>query len=306
MLLLCEPYFSYCDCQEYGDNVLKYLQLIIPIVAAILAALLPFWYAKKKEREREYFNLEKLENYFYWFIENLIEKSELQVSNLESFIVELKKPEYSDLKLKLETGFLFEKINDLSKDPNMYKIFVLGKKYSSNNKNDYLLNIYKAVDGIEQNIKSIKKSGNLFITKFNEYRQEWNKNAELFIRSFERDIAILERTDRTARDKEIVKFYNELDKIISKWQELNTTAIKVTKDELMEPARNLCSKYKLPNYLSYIMPCIAAYNDMAKLTKDYYNVFNDIKDNIGNNKEILESELLILKNIPLKDAKKWI
>lgn len=301
--MLCNYLIHECSFYDNDGTFWEFLKLITPIAAAILAALMPFWIAKKRERNKEYRNLQNLEHYFYLLIDNLINKTVKQIINIDSFLKNLRAPGFKDMHLKLETGFLFEKINKISKDTNIYKIFVHGKDKHSDEARNSLITVYNALEGIEQHVNSHKGYLERFNSKFNQFEDKWNKNAESFLRRFEKDMTEFKTNPP---EEELASFYQKLDTIIFNWQELKTTDISLTKEKLMEPARELSAKYEQPFYLDNIMPCIAAYNDMINLLENYDKIFSSVRDNLDEHKTIIESELSTLRSIPLKEAKEWV
>jgi hypothetical protein len=256
-----------------SNSLVKFLPLLIVFITIGSQVL--------RDKLKEQQDRKHKEDFLKEMINGFNDGIKSQVTHIDSFLIELKKEEVSDHKLKVITRVNKENINVISR-LDSYKFLV--KKNDVKRSAVQFEDLYSQIDLADSLSKDLDPLCRETMSGLHKYMEEWYEYLDL-VRQYYDKIAIEYRTSRPMSklihlDFFIVEFIEQYDSW-AKESELNRGDIYFTFKKLIEPLRKI-KEYPDTDISNYLLRCEAAFKNYNNQKNFFVLRLEDLRETLNN------------------------
>lgn len=279
----------------YGISTDTIFATIFPTIITISIFIIGFLINRYYENQKRRNNLKDIKSFFIIYIESLTDP-------FEHFIDQLKKLS-ENIKDLNNRELAFSESSKLAVDENiidqidLFKTFVFDEKTNKDEKILYLKNVLNALITIRKAKENLKETFFKFLDDLRRYEDKLKESWNFILRQFD-----LYRSYGLRNPEALKKdiFLNGLKDIIIEWNNNeNKNNIDFTKEKLIDPVEDYCTKNIEDERALHLIPAAVNYNDaylnIVNLREIYTKVFSDAKDDLNSEKEKIVEGLSFLK-----------
>ncbi|MCH7731915.1 MAG: hypothetical protein IIB44_05270 [Candidatus Marinimicrobia bacterium] len=252
---------------------------------------------KIRETNKEKKKLNELEVYYLDLVSSLIDPVDKQSKNLRSLADSIKDKKARNFELT-ESSEIFFDVFDQIPHQDIYKILVLNKKSASDERYTHYKNILNSIEFLKLRRELSRFNFTKFMDDLRRYESDWNTNANLIIRSFDKYVSFNKSQGiEPSQDP----FLKEFDILIHNARQLDDFQnMYVCKEYLLNPLKKYCQdNFDDPRafeLIQFIVSANYAFNDLVNLKEFYSEAFMSESEKLKDFKNKLEQAVEFFGN----------
>lgn len=270
---------------------------IFTTVFTIIVFSLGLYFARRLDRNKEKKRLEELGVYYLDLLSSLIEPIKKQRQHLKSLADSIKDKKSRNFEYKESSDLLFD-VFDQIPNQDIYKIFIINKKSSGDDRYVHYGNILHCIEFLKlQRIRS-RRNVDRFMKDLRRYQSDWNDNVMSIGRSFDRYLSILHgKGIKVSEDP----FFDKFNALLTNLRKLDDFRnMYVYKENFLGDLKKHCQgNYDDPRafeLIEFIVSANYAFNDLVNLKKFYSKAFQDESEKLRDFKNKLEQAVEFFGN----------
>ena len=235
IIQLTEENFTDLVGLKVSDNT------IFTVLFTILIFISGYLLNKLNEHRKEKVRLDDLKNYFYLLIELIIKPINDQINLLNELADDISDLEKTQYKFKENVNLDITNLKEISNN-DLYKIFLIRKKGTMQEKTNHFTNITNTLNYIERLKLNSRLNYEGFNEEYNKNRINWANACNSILRQYDsfRSFNLRNNIELSADP-----FLKDFDLIIFYWNKReNSKELQTTYEYFINKLRDMCKKYE--------------------------------------------------------------